>query len=150
MPSLNVKTLPEYLRRVEAVRGDEQRRWGTLTATDMFAHMSLYFEMSLERHAHPDISTVASRTLGKWLAFSVFTRWPGGKIKAPGYTTPAAKHDIELERQRLMQWMQRFVEEAQREPGRIGVSPLFGPMTLRYWRRAHGCHLNHHLRQFGV
>jgi len=146
---LNTDTLDRYVARVEAIQSPEQRLWGALDPAPLLAHINRTFEISLGEYTGEDISNWFSKSIMKWVAFHLMP-WPKGKLKAPDEFTPQPEHELNVERQRTIDAMRRFVETAQREPDRIGVSPLFGPMTLRYWQHVHGKHLNHHLRQYGV
>jgi hypothetical protein len=51
---------------------------------------------------------------------------------------------------RLLDAFDRFVAEAQQNPGRKTVSPVLGLTPMQYWTHALGVHLNHHYRQFGL
>ena len=58
--------------------------------------------------------------------------------------------DIEEEKATLIAAMDRFVEAADKDPAAKALSPEFGWMRLDFWRKVHGIHTEHHLRQFGV
>ena len=116
----------------------------------MFAHLAWVSEVSLEEIQAQDTSTFLLRHILKRLVFQTPLPWPQGKIKAPPEYTPAPKGTLDDERARLIAAMERFVEAADREPGRKTAHPLFGPFTLKYWQLSHGKHFNHHLEQFGV
>ncbi|MBI1372335.1 MAG: DUF1569 domain-containing protein [Phycisphaera sp.] len=146
---LDTATLDEFVARVERVESADQRKWGALSPAGLLAHLTRVIEISLGEYTGEDISNWFTRSIMKWGAFS-FMPWPKGRIKAPDEFTPDPDEDVAGERAKLIDAMKRFVETSQREPDRIGVSPLFGPMTLRFWRRAHGKHFDHHLRQYGV
>lgn len=137
-----------YARRFERVTGDCQRHWGVLTPCAMLAHLRAAVEVSLGDLPVVDKSTLFGRTLGCALVFRVLP-WPKGKIKAPEVFFPQSS-DIEQEREKLNAAMLRFFASAEREPDRIGVHPIFGPLSLRYWQRVHGKHFDHHLTQFGA
>ena len=146
---LNADTLDAYIARVNAIHSPDQRLWGALDPAPLMAHLRRTFEIALGEYVGEDISNWFSKSVMKWMAFHVLP-WPKGKLKAPAEFTPDADGELDAERQRAIDAMRRFVETAQREPDRIGVSPLFGPMTLRYWQHVQGKHLDHHLRQYGV
>ena len=75
--------------------------------------------------------------------------WPKGKIKAPQVFFPEPG-EIESERAKCLGAMARFIEATEREPGRMGLHPVFGSLTLKAWQRLHGLHFEHHLTQFGA
>ena len=72
------------------------------------------------------------------------------EIQAPAEFDAPSVGELAAERVNLSACVGRFLAAAEATPERIGVSPLFGPMPLSYWRRIHGKHIAHHLRQFGL
>jgi oxepin-CoA hydrolase / 3-oxo-5,6-dehydrosuberyl-CoA semialdehyde dehydrogenase len=50
----------------------------------------------------------------------------------------------------LQREMERFLAYAKASPGGIHTHPVFGPIGLEEWSRAHFKHCYHHLRQFGL
>jgi hypothetical protein len=114
------------------------------------AHIRHTLQVSLGEIEVQDASNIVMRTVGRILAFHIFTRWPGGKIKAPPEWTPEPAAEFEVERDQALATLDRFVEAATLDPTRRTISPLLGPITLDYWQHVHGVHLAHHFRQFGV
>ena len=145
---LNTRTEPDYADRLRTLSADTPPQWGRMSATQMVAHLRRTVAISLGEHAVPDHSNVFTRTVARWIAFHLMGRWPRGVIKAPPEYTAEPAGDFEDERRALFEAIQRFTVAAEREPDRTGLSPLFGPMPLRYWQRVHGMHFEHHLRQF--
>lgn len=146
---LNRQTLSAFEGRIEALRPGQPPRWGRMTPTQMLAHLHRTLLVSLGEVEVPDRSNWLTRTIGRWLVFHVLP-WPKGRAKSPPEYVAEPAGDFVFERDRLVEAMHRFVEAAETEPERRERSPLLGPMTLRYWRRVHGIHFDHHLRQFGV
>lgn len=150
MPHLDRENLPYLIERVGRIKTAEQRRWGSLDPGGILGHFRQTLALSLgEVREAKDISIPVVRDVLAFLAFRVFTRWPGGVIKAPSYFTPPPEA-VERERAAVIALMERFVDEADRAPKRKTLSPLLGPITLDYWRRVHGKHFAHHFRQYGV
>jgi len=147
--ALRPDTLEHFRRRLDAITPDLQRRWGTLEPVAMLAHLRRAVEISLGDHPAPDESTFLTRTLLKPLALTIMP-WPKGKIKVPEVYAPAPEGDLDEERAKLLEQLERFLDRAAREPMRRVTHVAFGPMTMREWARAHGFHLSHHLAQFGV
>ena len=147
---LNEENVAVYRRRLEKLTAESKPQWGTLDATALMAHLTRSFEISLGQHPVKDASNMLTRS---WIFHKVMIEWlpwPKGQIKSPDYFTPAPKEDFETERARLFAKMEEFVTYAQKRPMRVGVSPIFGPMPLKYWRKLHGIHMEHHCRQFGI
>ena len=45
---LDSGALAEFERRVNAIGSTDERQWGTMTLAQMFAHLRILFEISLE------------------------------------------------------------------------------------------------------
>lgn len=146
---LDRANLSGFLERLCAIRADTQPRWGRLTPAALMAHLRYSVEVSLGERDARDESNWFTRTVGRVVFFHWFTRWPRGVLKAKPGWTPLPRDDFETERHALVAAVERFVAAAEREPDRVTISPLLGPLTLAYWRRIHGVHFAHHLRQFG-
>ncbi len=149
-PFLTRQTMPKFRERLEHIAPLSHRQWGELEPPAMLAHLRRTIEISLgEIEDIKDESTVFSRTVIWWFAFHLMTDWPKGKLKAPDYFFIDTEDTIEQERARLLETMDRFIEASESTPDRKTLSPLLGMKTLRAWRRIHGIHMDHHLRQFG-
>ncbi len=148
-PILDRGTLPDFEARASRITSDSQRLWGTMTAAAMFAHLTRSIELSLGEVEVPDRSNFLTRTLLRWFVFDSPIPWMRG-IKAPAVFFPAPKEELDRERARYVEALRRFVAAAEATPGRKVHSEAFGPMTLAYWGKANGRHLDHHMRQFGA
>jgi len=115
----------------------------------VFAHLTRALMMSLGKLEMPDQSNIFTRTVVKWIAFETPLPWMRG-LKAPASFFEADPAGLEMERVRLKAAMAEFVKELEEKPTRVVNSPIFGPMTLSYWAKVNGRHLEHHLQQYGV
>lgn len=147
---LNEQTLPQFIRRVESLKPDAQRLWGSMTLPLMLAHVHRGFELWLGDVAAPEGGNFLTRTLLRWIVFHSGLPWPKGKVKAPPAFMPEKVGDLETERQRVIAVMKRFVQTVKAQPDRIHINPVFGRLPYSYLPRMAGMHTNHHLRQFGV
>lgn len=147
---LSAENLPEFRRRIESVRQDSKRQFGSLEPVQMLAHLTRSIEASLGDHPVKDGSSFFSRHIMRRLAFETSMPWPKGKIKAPEMFFPPNPGTLDAERTRLLAALNRFVKEASANPDRTTRHPFFGNFTMRYWQRAHGKHFNHHFAQFGA
>ena len=138
-----------FVSRINALTPQSPPRFGKLSAAEMIVHLRITITLSLGEIEAADQSTLFSRTILCWLVYNVMP-WPKGRIKVPSQYTPPAEHGLDRERDDLLQAIDRFILSAEREPQRKAVHPMFGPLTLRYWQKAHGKHFDHHLYQFGV
>lgn len=142
--------LSEFERRVNSIRADSPRRWGSLEPAAMLNHLMYAVKLSLEEIREKDMSTFFLRHVMRRIAFGTPFPWPKGRIKAPPSFTPAPSGSFDETRTQLIAAMKRFTETVAREPKRKTLHPMFGPLTLAYWAHAHGKHFNHHFEQFGV
>jgi hypothetical protein len=141
----------EYHRaKVNALKPGSRGAWGTMDVVHMVCHLSTSVALSVDDRNVIDRSLPIIRTIGRWLVFDIFTTWPKGRFKAQAQFTPEPRGSLEEERRALLDAFDRFVAEAEKNPGRMTVSPVLGPITMRYWSHAHGVHLNHHYRQVGL
>ncbi|HLX60295.1 MAG TPA: DUF1569 domain-containing protein [Planctomycetota bacterium] len=149
MLPLSAANLPEFERRIHAVRPDSARRWGSLEPAAMLNHLMYAVKLSLEEVNEKYIGNFATRHIVRRIAFHTPLPWPKG-LKTPPSFTQAPSVPIDEIRAQLLDKMKRFTETAAREPNRKTLHPMFGMLTLRYWQRVHGKHFNHHFTQFCV
>lgn len=120
-----------------------------MSVQEMLNHVRLLMETSLGERTLRDVSNPLSR-LGIVQNLMLLMPWPKGKIKAPIKLLDDEVGSFAEERAKLVAVIQRFAAAVAQEPGRLVASPLMGPVTLAFWSRLHGKHVDHHLRQFGV
>ncbi len=146
---LNSDTVQRYVDRINEVKGDTSRLWGTMTSAQMMAHLKLSVQAGLEEIPIEDHSNFLFRTLRPVL-FSGLIPMPKGRAQtAPEYKV-AQCGTFEEEKQGLLDALDRFLEQCKNKPTVTPRHPLFGLMTIPQWQRGHGLHFEHHLRQFGV
>ncbi len=148
--ALTRETLPDFTRRVEALRVDSQRKFGKMSVEQMLKHLRNAHEVALGDKNMVDESRPFVRDVMFILAARMFTTWPGGRIKAPDYWSPPADFDFDGERKGLLSAMKRFVDALEKSPDKITTHPMMGPLTMKKWSQLNGVHINHHMRQFGV
>lgn len=147
---LSAGSLPRFRERLLAVTPDARPGWGRMTPAPLMAHLRRTVELSLGEIEAEDVSNVLTRTLVKWIAFRTPLPWPRGKIRATPVFLPAPEGDLDAERDRLLAAIDRFLVAAAATPSARRLHPLFGSLRLSFWRRVHGRHFDHHLRQFAV
>lgn len=141
----------ELVGRLRQARLDSVRQWGRMNAHQMICHLCDAFRMALgEKHVN-DASTLARRTLVKWMALYLPWQWPPGIVTVPevdqeaGGTRPVefAKdlNDVEA----LL-----GLVASRAGKGNWPDHPIFGRMSERDWMRWGYLHTDHHLRQFGL
>lgn len=146
------RTLDRLAVRLETIRPDSARRWGTLTAGEMLCHLgdAHEFVLGTRTFAGPAL-TGAGRPLLKWAALYAPIRWPKGAKTRAGVdprregTRPA---DFEADRRRAIASLRLLVAA---DPGTLAPGHFrFGPMKATDWHRWAYRHVDHHLRQFGA
>lgn len=152
MTDLTRETLPDYRAKLLAIGADAKARWGKLDPAGLMQHLDLAAQMSLGElpEARKAMFPRPLQALMWIVFFRLFTKWPGGSIKAPAYFTPPAEADLETYRARLFETMDRFVEAREKTPARREMSPIAGRLTMIQWSRLHAIHFSHHFRQYGV
>ena len=148
LPLLNRDTLSVYVNAARELKADTPRRFGKMAPSDMVRHLRHTLEVSYGEKEEPDRSTWFSRGIGRVLIFHLITRWPGGILKQPDAWTPAPENEFDVEHQKFLDALERFVDELVKAPERKTVSPILGPRTLEYWGHIHAVHMSHHFRQF--
>lgn len=149
-PPLCRENEAQFLARIEKIRADSPRQFGTMDANKMLRHMRNALETSVGETDLPDSSIHVVRRILYFLVCRVITTWPGGRLKAPDYWSPPADHPFGEEKTLFLAATRRFFDALAANPDRVARHPIFGPLTLRQWSRLHGIHLHHHLRQFGA
>ena len=145
---LNRSTAPHFVERINKLRPDSQRLWGTMQPHQVAGHLKRSLEISLGEVEVTDKSNFLTRSaLVKWLSFGPLPI--PHNIKAPAYFFPSSYAEFATERDGLLATIPRYLDALEKTPDRLGPSELFGPMPLSYWSQIHGKHLDHHLRQFG-
>ena len=147
---LESATRDQFLGRLNSLTPESERRFGSLTVTQMIRHLYRTFEMTLEEVDVPDNGNLLTKTVGKWASIYLPIPIPPGKIKMPDIFTPEPEYDFEGEREALIGKLDQYLEVLEKEPNRTGLSILFGNMTMTEWSRLHGAHWHHHLKQFGA
>lgn len=144
--------LTSLVERLNQLRPDTQRRWGTLTAGEMLCHLGDAHESVLGVRVPPGKpSSGVPRPILKWLILYTPIPWPKGAKTRPGVdpkldgTRPG---DFEQGRLRAVSSLKRL---ATADPASLATSHfMFGPMAARDWHRWAYRHICHHLRQFGL
>lgn len=148
--NLDATTLPDFEQRIRAIQPSAARRWGTMSPAQMFAHLRITIEISLEEREARDESRPWLTPVLYCLLFELWTDWPKGVISASTQFLEPGAEDFAEERQHLIDALRRFVPRAEQEPERLTLEPMLGRVSLKKWRRIHGVHTDYHLRQFGA
>jgi hypothetical protein len=98
-----------------------------------------------------DVSNWFSRSLMKWAAFWVPTKWPHG-VKTVPECDPRREGSAPSDFGNDMRDLRELLGQFARQPRGFEFQPhpMFGQMTYDEWMRWGYLHLDHHLRQFGA
>ena len=147
----NPRVLRSLIARLQALRHDSHRRWGTLTPHEMLCHLGDANSMVLR--IRPRTKPVANRRRRavKWVALWSPIRWPHGWATNP-------MHDPKAGGTRPSEFARDLARAVAGLEGIASARPdalepahgFFGAMSLSDWQRWAYKHTDHHLRQFGL
>jgi hypothetical protein len=138
-------------RRLEAVRIDSPRVWGTMSAHQMICHCIDACRMARGEVALVPVGGFWAHTLVKGIALYAPMAWPRGISTVQELDQVAgagtAPQEFLADRARLAGLLDTLIACPERRPW--PRHPIFGAMSERDWLRWAWLHQDHHLRQFG-
>jgi uncharacterized protein DUF1569 len=139
----------EIKGRLEHLKPEGQRLWGTMNAAQAIAHCSAGIEMATGDINPP--RALIGRILGPMIKSKALSNDEPMRRNSPTSKELVVhdKRDFEAERQRLYGLIDRFYA-AGPQACTAHPHPFFGPMLPEQWAILMYKHLDHHLRQFGV
>jgi hypothetical protein len=139
----------ELQARLQNLRADSERRWGTMSVAQAVAHCAIGMEMAVgdSRPKRMFIGRIIGPLI-KRLAIRNDDPIRRNTPTAPELVV-ADERELDHERQRLSRLIDRFAAAG---PAGCTTHPhsFFGRMTPREWAVLMYKHLDHHLRQFGA
>lgn len=136
----------KYRKRIESVNSTARSKSGSLSAADMFAHLRTSLECMFDSLAQKNGNSRTIHLLCPMMFCS--SQWLEKHSAEDHHVDEVG--DAEVERLRLIELMQRFVDELQQHPNAVVINSETSPATLKWWANVQGRHFEHHLRQFGV
>ncbi len=145
----DAERVAEIKGRLARLRPDSERRWGTMSATQMVAHCAIGSQMATGEHNPPRL--LIGRVLGRLIKPLALRDDAPMKKNSPTAPSLVVKGgpDFEKERARLQEIIDRFAAGGPKGCTRHPHC-FFGPMTPDEWAVLMYKHLDHHLRQFGA
>ena len=139
----------EIKQRVDRLRPDSPRQWGTMNAAQAMAHCTGGLELVLGERLPPRM--MIGRVLGwviKPLALGNDDPMRRNSPTVPSLVV-ADERELDVERERLLEMIDRVAAAG---PAGCTTHPhsFFGRMTPEEWGILMYKHLDHHLRQFGA
>ena len=140
-------TAQGVISRLQKLQPQIQPLWGKMNAAQMLAHCNVAFQMYF---GEKKIKRVwLGYLFGSMIKKKILSDKPWSKsLPTPNELVVADERHFEEEKEQLVQWISRFVQEARRIPP--PEHPFFGKMTHDEWGLHAYKHTDHHLRQFGV
>jgi Protein of unknown function (DUF1569) len=138
----------EIRKRIECLRPDSERQWGTMNVAQMMAHCAAWMEMAAGLKSPP--RSLIGRVFGKMAKKSVLGEDPIRRnMPTDKSLIIVGERGFAAEQQRLLEMIDHFSTGG---PKRCTTHPhsFFGPMTPVEWAIMGYKHLDHHLRQFGA
>lgn len=134
--------------RLDALRADAPRQWGTMKPAQALAHCAVPLE------AAAGMRPMKQKLLGKLLAWLVKGRVLGAepfRREAPTDPDFVVKddRDLDTERARIKAVLQALVARGPQAAGHVEHA-FFGRLSGEDWGVLMAKHLDHHLRQFGA
>ena len=135
----------EIEARVDALRPDSPRQWGSMTPDQMLWHLSQFLEFALGEGSYPRQKLPMPPAVMRF--FLLYAPWPKGSP-----THPSAKsgetHDFEAQRRRVHALIERFVSRP--IDGPWPEDAAWGKVDGKFASRLQAKHFDHHLKQFKV
>lgn len=148
--TLDRASMPTVFAAIDRLKEDQEPQWGTMRPHLLLRHLRTGIEAAFEEvEGLPDMSNVLTRSrLVRELMFAFPI--PRGKFKAPEALTPEPEFEFVGEKEALKETVERFVNELERNPDRLGWSFMLGKIPFSDWSRLNGMHFQHHFEQFDL
>ena len=125
--------------------------WGAMTAQQMVEHLQWGFEVSIGRVAVDCTVAEAKRARLKPFLFNGTPMVHEFRNPALASGLPALRHaGLAEARAALALEADRFLAHERSAPEAVHTHPVFGPLSVEEWARAHFKHAYHHLLQFAL
>jgi len=126
-------------------------RWGEMTAQQMVEHLAWGFEVSTGRAAVECTVPELRRERMKPFLFNHTPMVHEFRNPALAAGLPPLRHPgLAAAKAALAVEVSRFLEHERSAPDTLHTHPVFGPITVEEWARAHFKHAYHHLLQFDL
>lgn len=142
--------IEELVSRVQKIRPESKRQWGSMTCDEMLCHLADSFRIVMgEKPVAMVPANRFTRRMMRFIALHVPLPWPRGIRTVPEVdprrngTRPST---FEADRQGLLTLLHRFAAN----DARYAQHPMFGSMSRQDWMIWGYRHMDHHLRQFGA
>ena len=136
------------IKRANSLAQDSERKWGTMTVTEMLLHCNLVNKNVLE-NSSVNPRTSAKQLLVKYVFLYCIPHFPKNRRGPSRLQTKGLVADTEFSK--LLADFTRLIQQFSDHKDEISLMhPMFGLLTTREWGIAMYKHVDHHLRQFRV
>ena len=141
----------EVLTRLASIGPQTQRRWGTMSASQMICHVSdAFLGVMGDKPMETPRGLNLWPLMKSWVLYAPF-KWPPGVPTRPEFDqriggTPPSQFGGDL--CTLLAAIDKFT--AQPRAFQFRPHPMFRQMSEKEWMRWGYLHTDHHLRQFGA
>lgn len=144
----NKEVFEEVNERIDQLRPDSRRLWGTMDVSQMLAHCTEHFRLGTGKIKPP--RTLMGKWIGNWFRSAYFNDKPvskGAPTMKEALIQDEKEFDTELQilRSEIRDFYEGGPENVTNHP-----HPFFGAFSKEEWGMGMYKHLDHHLRQFGV
>lgn len=129
--------------RLDAIRADSPRQWGTMSVDQMLWHVNQFLAASIGEGNMAVEKGPMPAAIMKF--FVLYMPWPRSAPTNKG-AIPTGSHDFETEHARCKELIGKFV--ARPVDGEWPEDPSFGPVDGKFASKLQAKHLDHHFRQF--
>jgi hypothetical protein len=138
-----------FRERLQSIRPDSTRAWGTMSVEQMLHHLNLAVGGSLGFFSLPDESYWLSRTLFKWILVDFFPAQPKGLRMPLNFVIPHdQKFDFDTEKKLLGDILEK-AWKTERDTD-WDLHPLLGKLTRKQWGKLVLIHVDYHFKQFNA
>lgn len=151
LPNIFTKEVSDgIITRINNLTSETQRKWGTMSASQMLAHCCVTYEYIYEPGKYPKAGFMIGLILKTVVKKAVTNEKPykHNLRTGPDFLVKDDKN-FDFEKNRLIDFITRVQQEGEANfDGRISHS--FGKLNKEQWNNMFYKHLDHHLSQFGV
>lgn len=143
---LDKSTQQDIFSRINQLKSNSERRWGTMSVSQMLKHMTIAFSVPINRIQLPKdkLYYLSANPIARKLLIDILP-WPKNMVTAQDFIV---KDDPEFEQTK--QATINIVNDFINSNDFSGSHPVFGIMDKETWGKAMYKHFDHHLKQFGV
>lgn len=143
--------LNNYIPLLKKLTGNENPKWGKLSAQGMIEHMTDSIGIAWKRITYPMYTSAEKLPKMKEFLMSdkPFKEYTPNPYM-PDTPPPLRNPDIHTAIQELEAEIHNFIQFYKQNPDAIVQNPFFGDLNYSEWLQLLYKHAQHHLKQFGL